>query len=73
MCSVCSKMPRKNVFGLLLENFTDSHKPVEISYLRAQSDSRSGEAGEGPGRPAEAVRGNPGGGKGEPSGLAGLD
>ena len=58
MCSVCSKMPRKNVFGLLLENSTDSHKPVEISYLRAQSDSRSGEAGkvqDDPPRPSGAI------------------
>ena len=41
-----------------------SHKPVEIGDFRAQSDSRGGEAGEGPGLSAEALRGDPRGGKG---------
>ena len=40
-----------------VENSTDSHKPVEISYLRAQGASRSGEALEvqtGPPKPLTA-------------------
>ena len=44
---------------MLVENSIESHKPVEIGDLRAQGDSRSGETEEGPGRPAEAVTGDP--------------
>ena len=32
---------------LHVENSTESHKPVEIGYLRAQGASRSGETKEG--------------------------
>ena len=43
---------------MLVENSTDSHKPVEIDDLRAQGDSRSGEVGRvqsGPTRPSGAI------------------
>ena len=47
-----------NVGGMVVENSPESHKPVEIGDLRAQSDSRSGEAGkvqDGPPRPSGAI------------------
>ena len=47
-----------------VENPTESQKPVETSYLRAHGDSRSGEVERSPNRTVEAVRGDPGGGKG---------
>ena len=51
-----SKIGFANVPRMVVENSTESHKPVEIGDLRDQGDSRSGET-EGPGRPAEAVTG----------------
>ena len=44
--------------ALCLENCPGLHKPVEIGDLRAQSDSRGGEAGkvqDGPLRPSGAI------------------
>ena len=58
---------------MLVDNSLESHKPVEISDLRASSDSRSGRAKRGPTRPGEAADGPLRVGKGEISGLAGLD
>ena len=43
---------------MLVENYTESHKPVEISDVRAQGDSRSGEGRkvqDGSPRPSGAI------------------
>ena len=45
------------VCGFSVENSPDSHKPVEISDLRAQGTSRTGQALEVQPRPTEAVKG----------------
>ena len=42
----CSKNGVCNVGGMFVENYPESHKPVEIGDLRAPSDSGSGEAPE---------------------------
>ena len=48
---------------MLVENSTDSHKPVEIGNLRAQSASVKWRGQEGLNRNIEAVRGDPRGWK----------
>ena len=57
MFPLCTYLLACGVSALHVENCPESHKPVEISDLRAQSDSRSGEAGrvqDGPPRPSGA-------------------
>ena len=49
---------------MVVENSPESHKPVEIGDLGAQGDSKIWGSLRGPKRPTEAVRGDPGGGKG---------
>ena len=51
-------LARKGGCPLTVENYQESHKPVGIGYLRAQSDLRGGEAGrvqDGPLRPSGAI------------------
>ena len=57
---------------MLVENSHDSHKPVEIRDLSAQSTSGSGEA-EGLNRNAEAARGDPSARKGGLRGYSGSE
>ena len=53
-----SKIGFANVPRMVVENSTESHKPVEIGDLRDQGDSRSGETKrvqDGPPRPSRAA------------------
>ena len=45
------------VFGLVVENFPDSHKPVETRDLLLLTIQERGGAQRGPNRPAEAADG----------------
>ena len=42
-CEMFEELPQKGC-EMFVQNSTDSHKPVEISYLRAPRSSGSGEA-----------------------------
>ena len=61
------------VWQMVVENYPDSHKPVEIGDLGAQVNSKVWGSLEGPKRPTEAVKGYPECEKVEISFLAGLD
>ena len=47
------------MFGLVVENSTESHKPVEIGDLRLLTIREVERWEKGPERPIEAVRGDP--------------
>ena len=76
VCLVWSKSRAFCVFGLVVENFPESQKPVEIGDLRLLTIQRR--VGGCPPRAVQPVAESPltgrlRGRKGEPSGLTGLD